>query len=110
MTIDRKAAIAAWKDRKVEAGIFAIRCAATGAQWLGRAPDIRTVQTRHWFSLRLGSHTNRALQAAWQAHGEANMQFDVLELLPDEEDPVARDSELRDALRRWRNQHGAPAV
>ena len=47
MNIDRKAAIAAWKDRKVEAGIFTIRCLASGAQWLGQAPDISTVQTRH---------------------------------------------------------------
>jgi hypothetical protein len=110
MNIDRKAAIAAYKDRKVEAGIFAIRCLATGAQWLGQAPDIATIQTRHWFSLRLGSHSNRALQAAWLAQGEAGMAFEVLELLPDEDDPIARTSQLRDALRRWRNQLAAPAV
>jgi hypothetical protein len=108
MSIDRKAAIAAWKDRKVEAGIFAIRC--PGGVWLGQAPDISTVQTRHWFSLRLGTHSNRALQAAWQAHGEAGFAFEILELLPDEDDPVARSSQLRDALRRWRNQLGAAAV
>ncbi len=108
MSIDRKAAIAAYKDRKVEAGIFAIRC-PTGL-WLGQAPDVATVQTRHWFSLRLGTHSNRALQAAWQAHGDAGMAFEVLELLPDEEDAVARSSQLRDALRRWRDELGAPAV
>jgi len=114
MSIDRKAATAAWKDREVEAGIFANRCPATGAQWLGQAPDIATVKTRHWFSLRLGSHSNRALQAAWQASkdvaGEASMIFAVLERLPDEDDPIARASQLRDALRRWRNQLDAPAV
>lgn len=110
MTIDRKAAIAAFKDRKVEAGIFAIRCTASGAIWLGQAPDIATVKTRHWFSLRLGSHSNRALQAAWHAAGEADMLFEVIELLPDEDDAIARASQLRDALRRWRNQLDAPAV
>jgi hypothetical protein len=110
MNIDRKATIAAYKDRKVEAGIFAVRCPATGGLWLGQAPDIATIQTRHWFSLRPGSHSNRALQAAWQAQGEEGMVFEVLELLPDEEDAIARASQLRDALRRWRNQLAAPAI
>ena len=105
MNIDRKAAIAAYKDRKIEAGIFAVRCPATGG-----LPDIATIRTRHWFSLRLGSHSNRALQAAWQAQGEEGMVFEVLELLPDEEDAIARASQLRDALRRWRNQLAAPAI
>jgi hypothetical protein len=110
MNIDRKAAIAAYKDRKVEAGIFAVRCPATGEVWLGQAPDVATVKTRHWFSLRLGSHSNRALQAAWRAQGEDGMVFEALELLPDEADANARASQLRDALRRWRNQLAAPAI
>lgn len=110
MSIDRKAAIAAYKDRKVEAGIFAIRCPTSGAQWLGQANDIATVKTRHWFSLGIGSHSNRALQAAWQARGASAMEFEVLELLPDEDDSVARSSQLRDALRRWRAELAAPAV
>ena len=29
---------------------------------------LATIQTRHWFSLRLGTHSNRALQAAWRGH------------------------------------------
>lgn len=110
MSIDRKAAIASYRERKAAPGIFAIRCAASGQQWLGQAPDITTVQARHWFGLRLGSHANRAMQAAWNAHGAADFSFESLELLPEEDNPVTLSSQLRDALKRWRGELGAPAV
>ena len=69
MTSARKAAIAAWKERKSVAGIFVIRCAATSQAWVGQTPDLEKIQNRIWFTLRQGSHTCRSLQAAWAAHG-----------------------------------------
>ncbi len=65
MSIDRKAAIAAYKERKTIAGIYVVRCAASGEAWVGQAPNLETIQNRIWFSLRQGSHTCRSLQAAW---------------------------------------------
>jgi len=38
------------------------------------------------------------------------MAFEVLELLPDDDDPITRSSQLRDALRRWREPLDAPVV
>jgi hypothetical protein len=110
MSIDRKAATAAWKERKTAPGIYAIRCVVTGETWLGQAPDVATVQNRHWFALGLGSHSNRALQAAWAQHGADAMVFEVVERLPEEEDAGVRSSQLRNALRRWRDETGAAAV
>jgi hypothetical protein len=110
MTIDRKAAAAAWKQRKPSPGIYAIRCTASGEVWVGQFPDLASVRTRHWFALRLGSHANRAMQAAWNTHGESMMLFETLELLKAEEDPVTLSSQLRDAMRRWRGLLDAPAV
>jgi hypothetical protein len=34
---ERKAAVSAYKERKAVAGVYAIRCAATDAQWVGAA-------------------------------------------------------------------------
>ena len=110
MSIDRKAAVSAWKERKSAPGIYAIRCTVSGERWLGQAPDMATVQNRHWFALRMGSHTNRALQAAWTLHGADALVLEVVELLAEENDPVLRDSRLRNALRRWRDETGAAAV
>ena len=110
MMIDRKAAVTAWKERKSAPGIYALRCTVSGAVWLGQAPDLAPVQNRHWFALRMGSHTNRALQAAWTQHGADAMVFEIVERLPEEADATLQSSQLRNALRRWRDEMGAAAV
>ncbi|MET4040164.1 hypothetical protein ABIC03_001849 [Bradyrhizobium sp. RT6a] len=46
MTIDRKAAIAAHKERKTVAGVYVVRCAASGEAWVGQAPNLDTIQNR----------------------------------------------------------------
>ena len=60
-------------------GIYAVRCAATGAVWVGQWPDVATIQTRLWFTLRHGTHPTRALLEAWRIHGEAQFSFEILE-------------------------------
>jgi hypothetical protein len=63
--MDRKAIVAAYKERKVVSGIYAVRCPAAGLCWVGQAPDLSTIWRRLSFTLRYGSHPNRALQSAW---------------------------------------------
>jgi hypothetical protein len=48
---ERKAAVAAYRERKAAAGIFAVVCQPSGRRWIGRAFDLRTVQNRLWFTL-----------------------------------------------------------
>lgn len=99
---DRRAVRAAYKERKREAGIYAIRCVPTGAEWVGAAADLRTIQNRRWFTLARGTETDRALQAAWKAHGADAFTLEVLERLdPELTGPVAG-MELRDRLVHWR--------
>lgn len=99
--IDRKAAIAAYKKRKSIAGIFAVRCAASGEAWVGRALDLDTIQNRIWFALRQGNHSNRELQGAWSTHGEGGLSFETLERLKEDELPYVRDTLLRERLAHW---------
>src|SRR4051794_698523 len=82
---NKKAAIAAYKKRGNAAGIFAVRCAASGQAWVGQTLTLDTVQNRIWFSLRMGSHSDRDLQSAWCAHGADAFTFEALEQLKDEE-------------------------
>ncbi|SIO05291.1 hypothetical protein SAMN05443247_01653 [Bradyrhizobium erythrophlei] len=99
---DKKAAIAAYKKRENAAGIFAVRCAASGQAWVGQTLNLDTIQNRIWFSLRMGSHTNRDLQSAWAAHGIDSFTFEPLELLEDEELPYVRDTLLKERALHWR--------
>src|SRR5664279_3622950 len=100
---DRKAAIAAFKKRKSAAGIYAVRCAASGEAWIGQTLNLETIQNRIWFSLRAGGHSNRELQRAWTAHGADAFVFEPLEQLKDEELPYVRDALLKERFVHWRS-------
>lgn len=109
-TEDRKAAVSAYKERKVEAGIYAVRCAASGETWVGRAPDLSTIQNRIWFTLRQGINSHRTLQQAWNAHGPDAFGFEILERLEDEDSAYIRDRTLGDRLVHWANALGAARI
>ncbi len=101
-TEDRKAAVAAYKERKVAAGVYAVRCAASGQIWVGSAPDLSTIQNRLWFTLRQGANTHRSLQEAWNAHGMDAFTFEPLAQLPDEDDPAyIRNAALKSLHTQW---------
>jgi hypothetical protein len=110
MTSDKKAAIAAYKERKTVAGIFVIRCQASAETWVGQAPNLETIQNRIWFSLRQGTHTCRSLQAAWKAHGPDGVTLEECERLEEEETPYIRAALLKERVQHWRTELGAEAV
>ena len=62
----RREAVQAYKEKKVLQGIFAVRCSATGETWLGMSRNLDAQQNSIWFSLRMGTHRNKPLQAAWK--------------------------------------------
>src|SRR5262245_51082958 len=107
---DRKAAVDAYKERKVYAGIYAVHCAATGKAWVGRSLDIGAIQNRQWFALRLGKHTVTALQSAWNAHGEGNFSCEALERLEPGDPDYARDAKLKERLAHWRGRLNAGMI
>jgi hypothetical protein len=109
-TEDKKAAIAAYKKRNSVAGIFALRCTASGQTWVGQALDLEKIQNRIWFTLRLGNHTNKGLQFAWSAHGEDSLVFETLERLKEEELPYIRDALLKERAGHWRLRLNGAAI
>ena len=107
---DRKAAIAAYKERKVHAGIYAMRCLPTGRRWIGRTPDLSTAQNRLWFTLRQGTNPHRTLQAAWNEHGAGSFAFEEVESLDEEALAYVRDRVLKDRLGHWCATFDAEAI
>lgn len=99
---DRRAVRNAYKERKREPGIYAIRCQPTGAVWVGAAPDLATIWNRRWFTLERGTEQDATLQAAWRTHGADAFSFETLERVdPTLTAPIAA-MELRDRLVHWR--------
>jgi hypothetical protein len=109
-TADKKAATAAYKERKTTAGIYAVRCTASGQIWVGQAQNLETVQNRIWFSLRMSNNTHRELQKVWSVHGGDHFTFEVLERLEEEESPYIRDALLKERAAHWRSALAALAI
>lgn len=98
----RKAVIAAYKARKVESGIYVVRCGPSEQLWVGSAPDLSTIQNRLWFTLRHGSNSHRSLQDAWSDHGSEAFTFDVVERLTGNDDPgYIRAAALKSLHAQW---------
>jgi len=100
----RKAAVSAYKERKVEGGIYAVRCHASDEAWVGGAPDLSTIQNRLWFTLRQGTNTHPSLQGAWNAHGSEAFDFEIVERLDDEPVGYIRNRVMKERLVSWAEQ------
>ncbi len=107
---ERKAAITAYKQRKVVSGIYAIRCTPIGTCSVGQATNLATVWTRVTFELRHGRGRNRALQQAWNTHGEDCWTFEEIERLDEDTPPYLLHRILSDRLAHWRAQMSAERV
>ncbi|MGD9880149.1 MAG: GIY-YIG nuclease family protein [Reyranella sp.] len=107
---EKKAAIAAYKERKVIGGIYAVRCLASGRRWIGWACNLATIQNRLWFALRLGTSPHRTLQAAWNASGAASFVLEEVERLDDEALAFVRDRVAKERHAHWCATFGAEAI
>ncbi|RXT53313.1 hypothetical protein B6S44_20900 [Bosea sp. Tri-44] len=107
---DRRAVVAAYKERKVVAGIYLVRCLASGERWAGQAPDLSTIRNRVWFTLRHGSHRQHSLQTAWTAHGEAAFAFEEIEQLDEKALEAGRERVMKARQAHWCAELGAEAV
>lgn len=107
---ERKAAVAAYKRRSRPAGIYLLRCTATGETWIGQNPDLEAIQNRLWFTLRMGSHRTARLQKAWHEHGAEHFQFEVLERVADYKPIYDLSGHLKKRLAHWQRELGAASV
>jgi hypothetical protein len=108
--VDRKAAIAAYKERKAVAGIFAVICSATGEAWVGQSKHLDTQQNSLWFQLRMGGHRCASLQSAWREHGEAEFRYEALDPIPEDVSALARGDELKKRAAIWTARLHATAL
>lgn len=101
--VDRRAALAAYRERKAAPGVYALRVGALA--WIGYAPDLGTVRNRLDFTLRMGSHPVAELQAAWNRSGADAIAVEALERF--EPDAAPAGAALKECLLRWRHERNA---
>lgn len=52
-----------YRERPLQAGIFAVVCKPTGQRWISSTRNLDKQQNGVWFQLRMGNHMNKSLQA-----------------------------------------------
>jgi len=91
-------------------GVYAIRHLASGRLLVDGSANPQAALNRHVFELRMKQHRQRALQADWDAGGEAVFVFEVLDVVAPRDEPgfdPARELQALVAL--WREELRAPA-
>jgi hypothetical protein len=104
---DRKEAIRKFKERKVHAGIYVVRCAESGRAWVGPSRNLDASRNSTWMMLRQGSHRDAALQAEWNARGEAAFEYEIAERFDDDLSPLLMPDRLKSQLKKWGGQLNA---
>jgi hypothetical protein len=106
-TTAKKEAIRAYKERKPQRGVYALRCAATARVWVGATPNLDAARNRLWFSLEHGAHSDPVLQNDWNTHGEPSFYFEIMEKLKDDVSPLAIGDLLKEKKLHWQEQLSA---
>ena len=70
-----------YKETRRSMGIFVVRSNLDSTCYVEAAQELKGAMNSTKFKLRHGSHPNRELQAAWNAHGEASFTMEILETL-----------------------------
>jgi len=104
--MDKRALKREFKEKKIVRGVFAIRCKTSGQAWIGSG-NLEASRTGAWFGLRNGMHLNKAMQAAWNAHGESSFEFDILETFDDDVSQTTLSDLLRDRRKHWQRELAA---
>lgn len=61
------------------AGVFQIRNTVNEKLFVGSSVNLDGIFNRHSFTLKMGIHQNKALQADWNEFGADKFEFEVLE-------------------------------
>ena len=104
---EKREAARQFKERKVAAGAYSVRCTPTQAVWVGVARNLDAARNACWFSLRMHGHRVASLQAAWDVHGEGAFTFEVLETLDEDAHPLGINDLLKELTASWLEKLGA---
>ena len=77
----RKELMEAYKNRRPDMGVVAIRCLDTGDTFFGASKDTKADINSNRFKLESGSHRNTALRKLWEQYGAGSFEFYVSDTL-----------------------------
>jgi len=104
---DRKEAIRAWKEKKPEAGVYALRSRESGRRWVGLTPNVAAARNAWAFQQKQGQAREATLQAEIDRCGAGMIDFEVLEVLPEDTPSLNLRDTLKERRGYWVEKLGA---
>lgn len=95
MTIDKRAARTAWKERETEWTVYAARNG--GATWVGVSPNPTAMGNRLSFTLKMGNCPTKGMQAAY----DGTLEIEPLEVLDGTLGPIGRQEAIKARRAHW---------
>lgn len=87
--------------------IYKIENVVTGKYYIGRSNNFHLRKNSHLSTLRNNKHGNKALQKAFNKHGENSFQFIIIKELKDDENLIEEEQKFLDELSKdyksWNN-------
>lgn len=93
-------------DPKISAGVYQIRNTVNDKKYVGGAVNLRRRIHLHLYQLKRGIHHSQKLQRAWLKYGADAFVFEVLELVDNIVDVVAREQVALDRERSYERDVG----
>jgi group I intron endonuclease len=75
-----------YRERIKPSGVFQVKNILNNKVLLGSSLNLEGSLNKHKFMLKIGSHTNKALQKDWDEFGSDNFVFEILEEVKVEQD------------------------
>ena len=107
---NRKDAIREYKEQKPARGIYAAKRRDTGESWVDAHPNLGAAKNAFWHLLRNDQHTNKELQALYNAHGEAVVEFEIVEEIDGDTPALLLRDMLKQRKKHWIEQLGARSL
>jgi len=108
--VSRKESIRQFKERKSLLGAYAVRCTITGKVWVGTSRNLDATKNGCWFCLRGGLHQDKSLQDEWNTQGESAFQYEILESLDVDTNPMNVEDLLKGKRDEWIARLGAQSL
>ena len=105
--LSRKAAIAQYKERKPQRGIFAVRFPGEERVWVGASLNLDATRNGLLARLRMGGRQDPELLEGWNAQGEAAFTYEVLEMLKNDVLEMGVRDLLKEKKQAWGEKLGA---
>jgi hypothetical protein len=108
MNADKRELKRQYRENGAQAGVYVVR-GKSGRVVVAGSTDVNGALNRHRFELKMKMHRDPALQRDWAEHGEAGVEFEVLDVVEPRDDPAFDlKAELAALTALWREELAVP--